>query len=56
MFEYKVFICLKKKYVCQILPDKECKSNCLSNLWLLYGEILLLLNKHEQVGKNKDQV
>lgn len=31
MFENKVFICLKKKYVCQIFPDKERQSDFLSN-------------------------
>jgi len=54
MFENKVFICLKKKYVCQIFPDKECKSDFLSNLWVLQGEILPLLKKLEQVGNRTE--
>lgn len=52
MFENKVFICLKKKYVCQIFPDKGYKANFLSNLWVLQGEILPPLKKLEQGGKN----
>lgn len=53
MFENKVFICLKKKYVCQIFPDKEHMAKFLSNLWMIEEEILLLLKKHEQVGENQ---